>query len=110
MSNQVDHRKTDNKRNKRRKERLHNHGGCGGEGRNGAIGRAKWKKLSSRSERRAAGKKIPKVKKRRKTSHAVPDKDGALRTVTRTHVPKPVIDDDYDYGTYYDNFEDGMGW
>ncbi len=63
MSNQVDHRQTPNDRNRRRKERRGAHS-CGGEGHNGAIGRTRWKVLSRRSERRAAGTRIPKVGKR----------------------------------------------
>lgn len=66
LSNQIDHRGPESKRNKRRKERARKASGCSGEGHNGAIGLAKWKTLSRRSERRAAGKSIPRIGKIKK--------------------------------------------
>ena len=62
MSNKVNQRRSRNSRNCHRRELPIAHG-CTGEGHNGQIGRSKWKKLSRRSERHAAGIRIPKIKK-----------------------------------------------
>jgi hypothetical protein len=63
MSNQIDHRQPESRRNKRRRE-LPLASSSAGEGHNGQKGRSKWNALSRRSERHAAGKRIPKVSKR----------------------------------------------
>jgi hypothetical protein len=79
MSNKTNKRRSANKRNKHRRELPIAHG-CGGEGHNGQKGRSKWKKLSRRSERRAAGVRVPKIKKYVKRRH-------------KTLVPRPTIFD-----------------
>lgn len=59
MANHINHRRDDETR---KTERIFTRC-CAGEGHNGAIGRRVWKTLSRRSERRAGGKRTPKVKK-----------------------------------------------
>jgi hypothetical protein len=79
MGNKTNKRRAPNKRNKHKRELPIAHGCCG-EGHNGQKGRSKWKKLSRRSERRAAGLKEPKVKK-------------YVKRRAKTHVPRPYIMD-----------------
>jgi hypothetical protein len=79
MANKTNKRRAANKRNRHKRELPIAHG-CSGEGHNGQKGRSKWKKLSRRSERRAAGKKEPKVKK-------------YVKRRWKTHVPRPHIMD-----------------
>jgi hypothetical protein len=77
MSNKANKRRAANKRNRHKRELPIAHG-CGGEGHNGQKGRSKWKKLSRRSERRAAGLKEPKIKK-------------YIKRRRKTLVPRPLI-------------------
>jgi hypothetical protein len=101
MSNQVDHRKSNNKRNTRRDERPVLASCCCGEGRNGQIGRSKWKALSRRSERRALKEgRVPKIKKYPKRNFAVKPhqtmNDGEISTrtlVRKLRTPRPKIHD-----------------
>jgi hypothetical protein len=101
MSNQVDHRKSPNKRNARRDERPVTASCCRGEGRNGQIGRSAWKKLSRRSERRALkDERVPKIKKYPKQKFAVKPRQtmnwgeiSTRDTVRKSRTPRPRIHD-----------------
>ena len=79
MGNKTNKRRTANKRNKHKRELPIAHG-CSGEGHNGQKGRSKWKKLSRRSERHAAGTRVPKIKK-------------YVKRRAKTQIPRPFIMD-----------------
>lgn len=99
MSNQKDHRVSNNERNKRREEIPHAFG-CSGEGHTGQKGRSKWKKLSRRSERRAAGTRVPKVKKFKTKAIPIQKPDTmafgevvpAVKPWHRRKIPRPNVE------------------
>jgi hypothetical protein len=102
MSNQVNHHRDPNDKNKRQNERPVPAMGCGGEGKNGQLGRADWKLLSRRNERRnlkqgreaSIGKAVKKTKPARKNSTmfaGVEFEGGKVRRKNQS--PKPANPD-----------------
>jgi len=102
MSNQVNHRRSANKKNTRQNERPVPATGCSGEGKNGQLGREDWKLLSRRNERRnnkqgrpaSIGKSIKKTKPDRKNStmfYGIECKGGGVRR--KSSMPKPTVPD-----------------
>ena len=100
MSNQINYRRKQSSRNTNRDERPHNASCCAGEGANGARGRAKWKKLSQRAERRALKEgripSVPKIIRRSRVEYVTrtignpPIK--LPKTRTKSSIAKPIPD------------------
>ena len=98
----MNHRRSANAKNTRQKERPVPASGCSGEGKNGQLGRADWKLLSRRNERRnnkqgrsaSIGKRVKKTKPDRKNStmfYGIEIKGGGVRR--KSSMPKPAVPD-----------------